>query len=184
MNKKRSLSPMLLGIVTVFALVLVGCQDGPRVKSSTPSLLYVLIAKDAEIVKVPAGYELNFKRSNIQIFLGFSDRPLRLSHMVESYDLNQSWRLGKKSFESYPPTATITMNGVSQTVVLQGMEVRKNQINFSLSEAGGVPIKSMKGNHAVLFIDAGTLVLNGRSNNFNIDSGVSAGIVKEYPPGE
>ena len=75
------------------------------------------------------------------------------------------WKQGKKSFKKDPPNAVLSGSGIkTQIVILNGIHVKKDSVDFSITEGGNVKHKVLKlttseAQGATLTIDSTTIEL-------------------------
>ena len=103
-----------------------------------PSFLFVVSADKAKITHLKDGqYSLVIQKSDMNRVIEFSDRPYRIVKYITGSELQKIWgggKKGKNSFAVDPPNAVLSAaNQKPVIVVLDGMQVDKDQVTFTLS---------------------------------------------------
>lgn len=128
--------------------------------SSEPRFLFVLQAKQGEIVKTASGaFKLILHKTDINHITAFTDRPFRIVKTITGEQLASYWGESnpkgevKKSFGDVAPNAIIVLDSKVQPVQLTSMSIHGNTIVYALKE-DDTPIHPIKGSHAAVFIDS------------------------------
>ncbi len=105
-------------------------------KKKAPSFLFVVSANKAKITRLKDGkYSLVIQKSDMNRVIEFSDRPYRIVKYITGSELQKIWgEDGKRSFVVDPPNAVLSAASSKPViVVLDGMQVSKEQVTYTLS---------------------------------------------------
>ena len=117
--------------------------------TSKPALISFLfvVSSDKAKVTMPSQttYKLTILRSDLNQVLVFSDRPERIVHTITAKELQANWKVASNSFKVDPPNAVLSSYETKPVIViLQSMQVNKNDISFTFTTDHPMTARHMK----------------------------------------
>lgn len=115
--------------------------------------MVVVIAKKGEIKEDESGsYSLKLNSIDTNQIMAITDRPLRVTKLIPMEELKKIIFKWSSNLKLDPRSAVVTIDNKSQTVQLESIQYKDNQIVFTI-KGDGEPIRKMKGGNVNVIIE-------------------------------
>ena len=139
----KQFTGFLIGLLLALPLSASATAKPAGAQATTPPFLYVLVAKQAKVIKGDGGdYTLVIAKGDIDHVIEISEKPFKMGNFIYSDKIVKTWKTGAGDFG-----AGITMRGTFMGAgkALKGVNIKSisktaDDMRYVFSQAGNAPV--------------------------------------------